>query len=113
MAERVYCLYRVSTAKQVDHDAQNQADITMQRKACREFTDKMGWEIIYEEQETGASGFKVSAADRDKIQLIKDHAKQGKFDIFQIFMFGRIRRIAEELPFILEDLFYRASEYGA
>lgn len=27
MAERVYCLYRVSTNKQVDHDENNQADI--------------------------------------------------------------------------------------
>ena len=29
MAERVYCLYRVSTTKQVDHDEKNQADIPM------------------------------------------------------------------------------------
>lgn len=105
MAERVYCLYRVSTAKQVDHNEQNQADIPMQRKACHEFADKMGWTIVHEEQETGVSGFKVSAADRDKIQLIKDHAKQGKFDVFLVFMFDRIGRIAEETPFILEDLF--------
>ena len=35
MAERVDCLYRVSTTKQVDHDEQNQADIPVQRKACR------------------------------------------------------------------------------
>jgi len=105
MAERVYCLYRVSTAKQVDHDEQNQADIPMQRKACREFAERMGWTIVREEQENGVSGFKVSAADRDKIQLIKEHAKEGKFDIFLVFMFDRIGRIAEETPFILEDLF--------
>ena len=105
MAERVYCLYRVSTAKQVDHDEQNQADIPMQRKACHEFAERMGWTIVREEQENGVSGFKVSAADRDKIQLIKEHAKEGKFDIFLVFMFDRIGRIAEETPFILEDLF--------
>ena len=28
---RVYCLYRVSTNKQVDYDEQNTADIPMQR----------------------------------------------------------------------------------
>ena len=39
MAERVECLYRVSTTKQVDHDDQNQADIPVQRKACREFAE--------------------------------------------------------------------------
>lgn len=53
MAERVYCLYRVSTNKQVDHDENNQADIPMQRKACHDFAAKMGWVIVGEEQETG------------------------------------------------------------
>ena len=61
MAERVYCLYRVSTNKQVDHDENNQADIPMQRKACHDFAAKMGWVIVGEEQETGVSGYKVSA----------------------------------------------------
>ena len=74
MAERVYCLYRVSTNKQVDHDENNQADIPMQRKACHDFAAKMGWVIVGEEQETGVSGYKVSADDRDKLQLIKKYA---------------------------------------
>lgn len=102
MAERVYCLYRVSTNRQVDHDEQNQADIPMQRKACHEFAKRMGWTIIHEEQETGVSGYKVSAADRDKIQLIRDHAEKGKFDILLVFMFDRIGRKAEETPFVVE-----------
>ena len=87
MAERVYCLYRVSTNKQVDHDENNQADIPMQRKACHDFAAKMGWVIVGEEQETGVSGYKVSADDRDKLQLIKKYAEQGKFDILLVFMF--------------------------
>ena len=33
MENRVYCLYRVSTRKQADFKAENQADIPMQRKA--------------------------------------------------------------------------------
>lgn len=99
---RVCCLYRVSTTKQVDHDDNNQADIPVQRKACRDFVDRMGWEIVYEEQETGVSGFKVSANDRDKIQLIKEYAEQGKFDILLVFMFDRIGRRAEETPFVVE-----------
>ncbi len=77
MAERVQCLYRVSTTKQVDHDVDNNADIPMQRKACREFAEKMGWIIVGEEQETGISGYKVSADDRDKLQLIKKKAGSG------------------------------------
>ncbi len=101
---RVCCLYRVSTTKQVDHDDNNQADIPVQRKACREFAERMGWTIVYEEQETGVSGFKVSANDRDKIQLIKEYAEQGKFDILLVFMFDRIGRRAEETPFVVEWL---------
>lgn len=99
---RVCCLYRVSTTKQVDHDEQNQADIPVQRKACHEFCDRMGWTIVLEEQENGVSGFKVSANDRDKIQLIKEYAEQGKFDILLVFMFDRIGRRAEETPFVVE-----------
>ena len=101
---RVCCLYRVSTTKQVDHDDQNQADIPVQRKACREFAERIGWTIVYEEQENGVSGFKVSANDRDKIQLIKEYAEQGKFDILLVFMFDRIGRRAEETPFVVEWL---------
>lgn len=102
MAERVHCLYRVSTTKQVDHDELNQADIPVQRKACREFAKKMGWVIVGEEQETGVSGFKVSADDRDKLQLIKKQAEQGKFDILLVFMFDRLGRKSDETPFVVE-----------
>lgn len=99
---RVACLYRVSTTKQVDHNEQNQADIPVQRKACHEFCGRMGWSIVIEEQEDGVSGFKVSASDRDKIQLLKQYAEQGKFDVLLVFMFDRIGRRAEETPFVVE-----------
>ena len=102
MAERVQCLYRVSTTKQVDHDEQDRADIPVQRKACREFADRMGWTIVGEEQETGVSGYKVSANDRDKLQLIKERAEQGKFDILLVFMFDRLGRKSDETPFVVE-----------
>ena len=102
MAERVCCLYRVSTTKQVDHDELNQADIPVQRKACREFAEKMGWIIVGEEQEAGVSGYKVSADDRDKLQLIKKKAEQGKFDILLVFMFDRLGRKSDETPFVVE-----------
>ncbi len=102
MAERVQCLYRVSTTKQVDHDEQDRADIPVRRKACREFADRMGWTIVGEEQETGVSGYKVSANDRDKLQLIKERAEQGKFDILLVFMFDRLGRKSDETPFVVE-----------
>ncbi len=97
MAERVQCLYRVSTTKQVDHNDQNQANIPMQRKACRGFAKKMGWIIVGEEQETGVSGFKVSADDRDKLQLVKEKAEQKKFDILLVYMFDRLFDMAQNL----------------
>ena len=100
--KRVYCLYRVSTDKQVDHTDQHQADIPMQRKACRKFAEDKGWIILHEEQKEGVSGHKVRAANRDKLQVIKEHAKQGKFDILLVFMFDRIGRIADETPFVVE-----------
>ena len=38
----------------------------------------MGCVIVHEEQEDGVSGHKVRAENRDKIQAIKELAKQGK-----------------------------------
>ena len=102
MKNRVCTLYRVSTDKQVDHNDKNQADIPMQRKACRAFCDKMGWTIVHEEQEEGVSGHKVRAENRDKLQIIKNLARQKKFDILLVFMFDRIGRIADETPFVVE-----------
>ena len=99
---RVCCLYRVSTDKQVDHNENNEADIPMQRKACHSFAERMGWQIVHEEQEEGVSGHKVRAASRDKLQKIKEEALKGSFDILLVFMFDRIGRIADETPFVVE-----------
>lgn len=102
MQNRVCCLYRVSTDKQVDYDDKHNADIPMQRKECHKFAQAHGWTIVMEEQEEGVSGHKVRAADRDKLQLIKEAAAQKKFDILLVFMFDRIGRIADETPFVVE-----------
>lgn len=99
---RVCCLYRVSTEQQVDHNSKNEADIPMQRMECQKFAERMGWVIVHEEQEEGVSGHKIRAADRDKIQIIRDLAQQKKFDILLVFMFDRIGRIADETPFVVE-----------
>ena len=102
MENRVYCLYRVSTDKQVNYNDNHQADIPMQRRECHRFAEEHGWTIIHEEQEDGVSGHKVRAENRDKLQIIKEHARQGKFDILLVFMFDRIGRIADETPFVVE-----------
>lgn len=101
---RVLCLYRVSTAKQLYHDSNDEADIPMQRLRCREYAESRGWTIVCELHEEGISGHKVRAENRDKIQMIKEYAQQKKFDIFLVFMFDRIGRIADETPFVVEWL---------
>lgn len=96
---RVYTLYRVSTKQQVD---KAKDDIPMQREACHEFAEKMGWTIGKEFLEKGISGFKVSASNRDAIQDLKAAALNKEFDILLVFMFDRIGRIDDETPFIVE-----------
>ena len=44
---RVLCLYRVSTGQQLYRTENNEADIPMQRKRCRQFAEQMGWTIVY------------------------------------------------------------------
>lgn len=102
LGTRVLCLYRVSTGQQLYHTENNEADIPMQRKRCRQFAEQMGWTVVCELQEEGVSGHKVRAENRDKIQTIKDYAAKRKFDILLVFMFDRIGRISDETPFVVE-----------
>ena len=98
--KRVYCLYRVSTKKQVD---KNENDIPIQKTACHEFASRQSdWTILKEFSEKGASGYKVSAQDRDAIQELKEAALKDGFDILLVFMFDRIGRIDDEAPFVVE-----------
>ena len=96
--KRVAALYRVSTKKQVDVAKD---DIPMQRIACRAFAGQQGWDIVKELEEKGVSGYKVSAADRDAIQELKEAAENKEFDILLVFMFDRLGRIESETPFLL------------
>ena len=99
MENIAYNLYRVSTTKQVD---KTKDDIPMQREACREFAQHMGWIVGKEFLEKGVSGFKVSATDRDAIQELKAAAIRQEFNILLVFMFDRIGRIDDETPFVVE-----------
>ena len=102
MQKITYNLYRVSTKKQLYLGADNKADIPMQRQACREFAEHMGWVVGKEFEEKGISGSKVSADKRDAIQDLKDAALKGEFQILLVFMFDRIGRIDDETPFVVE-----------
>lgn len=104
--KRVYALYRVSTAKQVDrvvYGNSTKDEIPMQKIACNEFAESQhDWEIIREFEEKGVSGFKVSAENRDAIQDLKETALHNEFDVLLVFMFERLGRIENETPFVLQ-----------
>ena len=95
--QRVFCLYRVSSVGQVDHD-----DIPLQRIACREYAEEHGWTIIREVYEKGVSGYKVSSDNRDAIQELKEAAEKKQFDILLVFMFDRLGRRDDETPFVVQ-----------
>lgn len=97
--DRVCCLYRVSTKGQVD---KMRDDIPMQRQACHEYIAEQGWHFVDELSEKGISGFKVSAKDRDAIQILQQRAMRREFDILLVFMFDRLGRIESETPFVVE-----------
>ena len=96
--KRIVCLYRVSTAGQVEKD-----DIPMQKQYCREFASgHPDWHIEKELYEKGISGFKKSAKERDAIQEIQREAVQGKFEVLLVYMFDRLGRKDDETPFVVE-----------
>ena len=95
--KRVYCLYRVSTEKQLDKH-----DIPMQSRECRAFAEKKGWSIEKEYYEKGVSGFKIPTEKRDAIQKIKQAAMRNEFYILLVFMFDRLGRRDDETPFVVE-----------
>lgn len=96
--KRVACLYRVSTLMQVEDD-----DIPMQKKACKDFIEKMpNWKLVKEYCEKGVSGYKKKAIDRDQLQAAKEDALKNEFDILLVFMFDRLGRREDETPFVVE-----------
>ncbi len=68
----------------------------------RERIVQQNWTIIKEFIEKGISGYKVSAKDRDAIQLIQKDALEHKFDVLLVFMFDRLGRRDDETPFVVE-----------
>ena len=90
--KRVFCLFRVSTTGQLDRQTRENIkdDIPLQKRACEEFCERMGWEIVDTRSEKGISGFKVSANDRDAIIDIREAAIKKQFDILLVYMFDRL-----------------------
>jgi DNA invertase Pin-like site-specific DNA recombinase len=75
----------------------------MQQNACREFIAAMSnWKFECDYIEKGVSGYKKSVAERDVLQDIKRDAELRRFDILLVFMFDRLGRREDEIPFMLE-----------
>lgn len=99
--KRVWCLYRVSTKKQVNTDD----DIPMQRNACHMFANnKPDWKITNELSEKGVSGWAKKADERDALNTIKQGAIKRDFDILLVFMFDRLGRREDETPLVVSFL---------
>lgn len=99
--KRVWCLYRVSTKKQVNTDD----DIPMQRNACHTFvSNKPDWKITNELSEKGISGWAKKADERDALNTIKQGAINRDFDILLVFMFDRLGRREDETPLVVSFL---------
>lgn len=105
--KRVWCLYRVSTKKQIS----TEDDIPMQKIACHEFVNtKPDWVITNEIYEKGISGWKTTADDRDALNEIKEEALKGNFDILLVFMLDRLGRREDETPLIINFLYQQGIE---
>jgi site-specific DNA recombinase len=99
--KRVWCLYRVSTIKQVS----GEDDIPMQKNACHRFVnERLDWKITNEIYEKGVSGWKLSADDRDEMNVIRKAAKNREFDVLLVFKNDRIGRRENETPFVINFL---------
>jgi len=100
IVKRVWCLYRVSTKKQLSIDD----DIPMQRNACSKFVkDKVDWKITKELSEKGVSGWKKKVDERDELHILKEGAINKEFDVLLVFMFDRLGR-REEIALMVNFL---------
>lgn len=91
--KRVFCLYRVSTKKQVDING----ELTVQRNVCHDFaSNQADWKIVKEFTEKGVSGYKVAFHDREGIQELKEAVRNGEIDVVLVYMFDRLGRREQE-----------------
>jgi site-specific DNA recombinase len=99
--KRVWCLYRVSTTKQVDKDN----DIPMQKNACyRYVSERPDWKITNELYEKGVSGWKLNASERDEMQIIVNAAQEKKFDVLLVYKSDRLGRKEDDTPILISLL---------
>ena len=60
MSRKVYCYYECPVAEQISQNPMANCEIVIQRAACREFSKKMGWDIVREVEGSGVTSPEVS-----------------------------------------------------
>ncbi len=92
--ERALALYRVSTETQGGED-----DIPVQRKECRDYAEKKGWNIVEEITEK-ISGYKTEIEKREDLKRVMQLATSGEIDILLVYHSDRIGRQIEFVGFL-------------
>jgi site-specific DNA recombinase len=98
---RTVALYRVSTKSQVGEDN----DLPTQRKLVQDYIFKNNLKLSREFTESGVSGYKNLAEDRDAIISILAMAKRKEFDILVIYHSNRLGRNQDDTPAIIKKLY--------
>lgn len=93
--KRAIILYRVSTDRQ---------DLDAQKTRCRRFCKDNEFEIIDEIYEDGVSGYKNALKNRKEIVEIMERAEKNEYDALIVFMFDRLGRREDGVPFLIQHL---------
>ena len=102
IGNRVDCLYRVSTDKQVDYNDKSQADIPMQRKECHRFCEKWAGRLFTRNRRTVCPATRYGPKTGTSSKSSRNEPSRASSIFCLLFMFDRIGRIADETPFVVE-----------
>ena len=102
MSRKVYCYYECPTAEQSSQKLTAGCEITRQRAACREFAQKMGWDIVGEIEGSGVTSSNASQRTGQGLPQLGALPDLKNVDILLVFMFDRLIHNADEIPPVLE-----------
>ena len=102
MSRKVYCYYECPVAEQISQNPMANCEIVIQRAACREFSKKMGWDIVREVEGSGVTSPEVSQHTNEGLPQLGALPGLKDIDILLVFMFDRLIHNAEQIPTVLE-----------
>lgn len=77
-------------------DRQNEESITAQVRACTEYAEKHGMEVIHVYADEAVSGKESKTASRVEYQQMMKDASRGQFEVILIHKFDRVARSLTE-----------------